>query len=157
MRIPMSLGPPREDLDKNGEVCTVYDVVFHPDAVEGSLKEAEFRSFVMQRARSWEDHFHKQGHGLGCMPVALDEGAAGRLRWQLRLLTAAAAVAGSPSTHTRTHTMYWESPHGSQHIYMRTLLPLARPSVVLGASLSRVRSCGLCVCGSDGASGAAEV
>ena len=48
MRIPMSLGPPREDLDKNGEVCTVYDVVFHPDAVEGALGEAEFRSFVMQ-------------------------------------------------------------------------------------------------------------
>ena len=48
MRIPMSLGPPREDLDKSGEVCTVYDVVFHPDAVEGALKEEEFRSFVMQ-------------------------------------------------------------------------------------------------------------
>ena len=48
MRIPMSLGPPREDLDKTGEVCTVYDVVFHPDAVEGCLKEEEFRSFVMQ-------------------------------------------------------------------------------------------------------------
>ena len=48
MRIPLSLGPPREDLDKNGDVCTVYDVVFHPDAVEGALKEAEFRSFVMQ-------------------------------------------------------------------------------------------------------------
>ena len=47
MRIPLSLGPPREDLDKNGEVCTVYDVVFHPDAVEGALKEAEFRGFVM--------------------------------------------------------------------------------------------------------------
>ena len=48
MRIPMSLGPPREDLDKSGEVCTVYDVVFHPEAVDGALKEAEFRSFVMQ-------------------------------------------------------------------------------------------------------------
>jgi hypothetical protein len=48
MRIPMSLGPPREDLDKTGEVCMVYDVVFHPDAVEASLKEEEFRSFVMQ-------------------------------------------------------------------------------------------------------------
>ena len=48
MRIPLSLGPPREDLDKSGDVCTVYDVVFHPDAVEGALKEEEFRSFVMQ-------------------------------------------------------------------------------------------------------------
>ena len=48
MRIPMSLGPPREDLDKNGDVCTVYDVVFHPDAVDGALGEAEFRDFMMQ-------------------------------------------------------------------------------------------------------------
>ena len=48
LRIPLSLGPPREDLDKSGEVCAVYDVVFHPDAVEGALKEEEFRSFVMQ-------------------------------------------------------------------------------------------------------------
>ena len=48
MRIPLSLGPPREDLDKSGEVCTVYDVVVHPDAVEAALKEDEFRSFVMQ-------------------------------------------------------------------------------------------------------------
>lgn len=46
-RIPLSLGPPREDLDKDGAVCRVYDVVFHPDAVESSLAQAEFRSFVM--------------------------------------------------------------------------------------------------------------
>jgi len=48
MRIPMSLGPPREDLDKGGDVCRVYDVVFHPDAVTGALAEDEFRSFMMQ-------------------------------------------------------------------------------------------------------------
>ena len=48
MRIPMSLGPPREDLDKGGDVCRVYDVVFHPDAVTGALAEEEFRSFMMQ-------------------------------------------------------------------------------------------------------------
>jgi len=46
-RIPLSLGPPREDLDKDGAVCTVYDVVFHPEAVENSLKTQEFRDFVM--------------------------------------------------------------------------------------------------------------
>ena len=48
MRIPLSLGPPREDLDKDAAVCTVYDCVFHPDAVENALKEPEFRAFVMQ-------------------------------------------------------------------------------------------------------------
>ena len=46
-RIPMSLGPPREDLDRDGGLCTVYDVVFHPDAVENSLAQVDFRNFVM--------------------------------------------------------------------------------------------------------------
>ena len=48
MRIPLSLGPPREDLDKTGEVCTVYDVVFNPEAVDMALKEQEMREFMMQ-------------------------------------------------------------------------------------------------------------
>eukprot|EP00966_Prymnesium_polylepis_P329777 7385454-Prymnesium_polylepis.1 len=47
-RIPMSLGPPREDLDKDGAVCMVYDVVFHPETVENALAQQEFRDFVMQ-------------------------------------------------------------------------------------------------------------
>ena len=50
MRIPMSLGPPREDLDKTGEVCTVYDVVFNPEAVELALREEEMRQFMMNIA-----------------------------------------------------------------------------------------------------------
>ena len=50
MRIPMSLGPPREDLDKSGEVCTVYDVVFNPEAVEMALREEEMRQFMMNIA-----------------------------------------------------------------------------------------------------------
>ena len=48
MRIPLSLGPPREDLDKGGDVCTVYDVVFNPEAVEMALTQEEMRSFMMQ-------------------------------------------------------------------------------------------------------------
>jgi hypothetical protein len=65
MRIPLSLGPPREDLDKSGEVCTVYDVVFHPDAVEGALKEAEFRSFVMQLTAHQIQQKYKDEISLG--------------------------------------------------------------------------------------------
>lgn len=34
--IPFSLSPGREDLDKGGQRCMVYDVVFHPDTFEKS-------------------------------------------------------------------------------------------------------------------------
>ena len=50
MRIPLSLGPPREDLDKDGEVCCVYDVVFHSETLEAALNDKEFRGFVLQLA-----------------------------------------------------------------------------------------------------------
>ena len=50
MRIPLSLGPPREDLDKDGEVCCVYDVVFHSETLETALNDKQFRGFVLQLA-----------------------------------------------------------------------------------------------------------
>ena len=59
MRIPLSLGPPREDLDKDGAVCCVYDVVFHPDTIASALGEKEFRGFVLQLAL----HQIKEKHG----------------------------------------------------------------------------------------------
>ena len=43
MRIPLSLGPPREDLDKDGAVCCVYDVVLHPDTIASALSTTESR------------------------------------------------------------------------------------------------------------------
>lgn len=48
LRIPLSLGPPREDLDKDGELCTVYDVVFHPDTVTNSLADTDFRQLMLE-------------------------------------------------------------------------------------------------------------
>merc|ERR1719272_989241 len=59
MRIPLSLGPPREDLDKDGEVCCVYDVVFHSETLETALNDKEFRGFVLQLAA----HQIKEKHG----------------------------------------------------------------------------------------------
>ena len=59
MRIPLSLGPPREDLDKDGGVCTVYDVVFHPDTVANALQEAEFRNFMLELVRHQVKEKHK--------------------------------------------------------------------------------------------------
>ena len=32
--IPFSLAPGREDLDKGGQRCLVYDVVYHPETLE---------------------------------------------------------------------------------------------------------------------------
>ena len=36
-RIPLSLGHARQDTDKKGETCTVYDIVFHPDTVSDEV------------------------------------------------------------------------------------------------------------------------
>jgi hypothetical protein len=49
IRIPLSLGPPREDLDGSGEACRVYDVVFHPATVENARQDREFRDFTPHR------------------------------------------------------------------------------------------------------------
>lgn len=59
LRIPLSLGPPREDLDKDGGVCTCYDVVFHPTTVESSLSDEDFRNLMLQLTL----HQIKQKHG----------------------------------------------------------------------------------------------
>jgi len=59
LRIPLSLGPPREDLDKEGDVCTCYDVVFHPSTVESSLGDEDFRNLMLQLTL----HQIKQKHG----------------------------------------------------------------------------------------------
>ncbi|KAJ1635308.1 pre-RNA processing PIH1/Nop17-domain-containing protein [Pavlovales sp. CCMP2436] len=47
IRIPLSLGQPREDLDKSSEACTVYDVVFHPETLDTSKNDRAFRDFMM--------------------------------------------------------------------------------------------------------------
>ncbi|KAG8462506.1 hypothetical protein KFE25_010331 [Diacronema lutheri] len=48
IRIPVSVGPPREDLDKSNEACTVYDVVFNPTTVDSAQTDKGFRAFMMQ-------------------------------------------------------------------------------------------------------------
>ncbi|XP_022090629.1 protein kintoun-like [Acanthaster planci] len=37
--VPHSLAPGREDLDKSGQKCVVYDCVFHPDCFQAAEKE----------------------------------------------------------------------------------------------------------------------
>ncbi|XP_076767169.1 PIH1 domain-containing protein Nop17-like isoform X2 [Xylocopa sonorina] len=48
--IPYTLIPPRDDLDKKNVRCKVFDVVFHPDTIYLSSKNAQFREIVNNTA-----------------------------------------------------------------------------------------------------------
>ncbi|XP_076241617.1 PIH1 domain-containing protein Nop17-like isoform X2 [Calliopsis andreniformis] len=48
--IPYTLIPPRDDLDKKNVRCMVFDVVFHPDTLYLSSKNAQFREIVHSTA-----------------------------------------------------------------------------------------------------------
>lgn len=49
-QIPYTQAPPRRDIDRKGGLCTVYDVVFHPDALELAKKDKRFRKIVTDTA-----------------------------------------------------------------------------------------------------------
>lgn len=56
--IPYCLAPPREDVDKKNTLCTVYDVVFHPETLHLSANDA-FKKLVDDTAlRAVEDSYH---------------------------------------------------------------------------------------------------
>lgn len=48
--LPYSLAPPRRDQDKKGELCHVYDCVFHPDAMHLANKNDSFRKLMNDTA-----------------------------------------------------------------------------------------------------------
>ena len=48
--LPHILAPPHRDLDKKGELCHVYDVVFHPDALHLASRNAAFKKIVNETA-----------------------------------------------------------------------------------------------------------
>ncbi len=62
IRIPLSLGSAEQELDKNGETCTVYDVVMNPEVIDGCTGNSDFRSWVVDVAMSWIEN--KSGGGL---------------------------------------------------------------------------------------------
>lgn len=56
--IPYCLAPPREDVDKKNNLCTVYDVVFHPEAIQLAKNDA-FKKLVNDTAvGAVEESFH---------------------------------------------------------------------------------------------------
>ena len=44
--IPHSMAPPREDMDKENQRCTVVDVVFHPDTIRMAESNIRFRDMI---------------------------------------------------------------------------------------------------------------
>eukprot|EP01052_Picozoa_sp_SAG31_P008394 SAG31_NODE_424_length_15826_cov_4.954664_4_plen_111_part_00 len=48
VRLPLSLGEPREDTDAKGKPCTVYDCVMHTDVLERTKTDAEMKEFVVE-------------------------------------------------------------------------------------------------------------
>lgn len=41
--IPYAQSPPREDVDKSGSYCLVYDVIFHPETLSQARKDKQLR------------------------------------------------------------------------------------------------------------------
>uniref|UniRef100_A0A1B6I7X1 Protein kintoun n=1 Tax=Homalodisca liturata TaxID=320908 RepID=A0A1B6I7X1_9HEMI len=48
--IPYCLAPPREDVDKKNNTCTVFDVIFHPDTLHMTKSNGAFRNLVNDTA-----------------------------------------------------------------------------------------------------------
>lgn len=48
--LPYTLAPPRRDMDKKNQICQVYDVVFHTDALHLASRNAAFRKLVNDTA-----------------------------------------------------------------------------------------------------------
>lgn len=48
--LPHCISPPRRDMDKKNQICVVYDVVFHPDALHLASRNSSFRTLVNDTA-----------------------------------------------------------------------------------------------------------
>ena len=50
VRIPLSLGEVKEDNDKSGNICQVYDIIWNPIAVKRAQEEPSFRQLMVELA-----------------------------------------------------------------------------------------------------------
>ncbi|XP_037953295.1 protein kintoun [Teleopsis dalmanni] len=48
--LPLAQGPPRDDLDAKNNRCRIFDVVYHPNALQLANRNSEFRKFVIDTA-----------------------------------------------------------------------------------------------------------
>lgn len=43
VRVPLSLGDPKAEVDNKGQPCIVYDIILNPDVLGSSLKDPTYR------------------------------------------------------------------------------------------------------------------
>jgi len=48
LRVPLSLGPPRQDFDKHNQICTVYDIVVNPQILEKTQEDSTTRLMLVE-------------------------------------------------------------------------------------------------------------
>lgn len=57
--LPYTLAPPRRDMDKKNQICQVYDVVYHPDALQLASRIPSFRKLLNDTAtNAVQNAFH---------------------------------------------------------------------------------------------------
>jgi hypothetical protein len=50
IRVPLSLGEVKEDFDKKGKICQVYDIVWNPKSVKNALEDGTFKQVMIEFA-----------------------------------------------------------------------------------------------------------
>ncbi|KAI8926789.1 PIH1 family [Entophlyctis helioformis] len=58
-RVPLSLSPPRSDMDKTGQVCVVFDVCVHSEPLDRALNSQSYGSFLIKLAAAWISEKYK--------------------------------------------------------------------------------------------------
>jgi hypothetical protein len=53
LRFPLSVSDPRNELDKKGTPCTVYDAVFNTDVVKQAMVTRRLKVFLVELVLQW--------------------------------------------------------------------------------------------------------
>ena len=61
LRLPLSLSEPRNDLDKHGQACTVFDCVFSTTVLAEASRLRAMKVFVIETVIGWINHKHSLG------------------------------------------------------------------------------------------------
>ncbi|KAI8910967.1 pre-RNA processing PIH1/Nop17-domain-containing protein [Gorgonomyces haynaldii] len=57
-RLPLSLTPPKSDMDKSGSVCVVFDACINSRPFQESTADDDFKLFVVELALQWVEQKH---------------------------------------------------------------------------------------------------
>jgi hypothetical protein len=60
LRVPLSLGAPRPDHDRNGKICTIYDIVVNPKILEKSAEDNATRQLLIELCTTHINQKYKQ-------------------------------------------------------------------------------------------------